>query len=151
MASLRLQSQIERMLASPGANTDLAARHRSGWLLVHKWRIVDLRHDVVLAQAPASIKWVRTLRLTLVLAVLAIVTASCGSATTDDEVSPGVRTGRIGEVGDLLELHLGVRWLPGAFDPLQMASNAWKQGPRIDAVVVRHHQPSLVLEHAEWR
>lgn len=86
------------MLALPGANADLAARHRSGWLLVHKWRIVDLRHDVVLAQAPASFEWVRTLRLTLVLAVLAIVTASCGSATTDDEVSPVGQTAAGGQI-----------------------------------------------------
>lgn len=50
-------------------------------------RSLDLRLDVVLASAPASFEWVRTLRFTLVMAILAIVTASCGSATTNDEVS----------------------------------------------------------------
>jgi len=52
---------------------------------------------------------------------------------------------------DRLELVLGVRWLPGAFDPQKGASNGWKLGPVVRDVVVRHLQPSLVLEHEEWR
>lgn len=69
----------------------------------------------------------------------------------DDEVSPGLRSLRLGETGDRLELVLGVRYLPGAFDPVHAASNAWKLSPSLDAIVIRHHQPSLVLEHSEWR
>ncbi|MFT7463240.1 MAG: hypothetical protein ACI9EF_001584, partial [Pseudohongiellaceae bacterium] len=53
--------------------------------------------------------------------------------------------------GDRLELLLGVRWNPGAFDPFNGASHGWKLAPVVNDVVVRHVQPTLVLEHEEWR
>ena len=73
-------------------------RHRSGWILVAQRTGHDLRHDVVLAPAPASFEWVRPLRFRLVMAILAIVTASCGSETTNDEVSLVSQTAAGGQI-----------------------------------------------------
>ena len=53
--------------------------------------------------------------------------------------------------GDRLDILLGVRWNLGAFDPTNGASNGWKLAPVLRDVVVRHLQPTLVLEHEEWR
>jgi|GEM_PF-1254395 len=53
--------------------------------------------------------------------------------------------------GDRLDILLGVRWNLGAFDPTHGASNGWKLAPVLRDVVVRHLQPTLVLEHEEWR
>ncbi len=57
----------------------------------------------------------------------------------------------LGRQGDLLQLWLSARWLPGAFDGRDFASNAWKLGPRLDEVVVKHIQPTQVYEHEQWR
>ncbi|MCB9899217.1 MAG: hypothetical protein H6825_14525 [Planctomycetes bacterium] len=72
-------------------------------------------------------------------------------ALAESETAPGLVTTPIDAQGDLLEIALGVRWLPGAFDPVRGASNAWKIVPRVKAVAVRHVQPTRVLEHEEWR
>ena len=69
-------------------------------------------------------------------------------ASADD---PGLLTVRIGRQAELLELFLSVRWSTGAFDPLGGGSNAWKLVPRVTDVVSEQVQPSLVLEHEEWR
>lgn len=53
--------------------------------------------------------------------------------------------------GDRLDILLGVRWNLGAFDPTNGTSNGWKLAPVLRDVVVRHLQPTLVLEHEEWR
>lgn len=55
----------------------------------------------------------------------------------------------VGDQGDRLDLLLAPRWLPGAFDPLG-GSNGWKLSPVVLDVVIRHIQPTLVLEHEEW-
>jgi hypothetical protein len=53
--------------------------------------------------------------------------------------------------GDRLEVSLHAAWLPGAFDALDYASNAWKLAPEVDSVVLGALQPVRVLEHEEWR
>ncbi|RKY19167.1 MAG: hypothetical protein DRQ55_11340 [Planctomycetota bacterium] len=57
----------------------------------------------------------------------------------------------IGRRADRLELVLAAAWSPGAFDPRSGRSNAWKLAPRVTDVVVTRVQPTLVLEHEEWR
>ncbi|MDG2148209.1 MAG: hypothetical protein P8N09_01665 [Planctomycetota bacterium] len=57
----------------------------------------------------------------------------------------------VGRQGDTLDLWLMPLWLPGAFDNRDFASSAWKLGPWVDTVLVKHIQPSRVLEYEEWR
>jgi hypothetical protein len=57
----------------------------------------------------------------------------------------------LGDQADRLELVLATRWLPGAFDPRTGRANGWKLVPRVTDVVSSRVQPTLVLEHEEWR
>lgn len=52
---------------------------------------------------------------------------------------------------DRMDVWLYAVWEPGAFDALHYASNAWKLAPEVSSVVAGHLQPTLVLEHEEWR
>jgi hypothetical protein len=57
----------------------------------------------------------------------------------------------LGRQGDTFDLWLMPLWLPGAFDTRNFSSSAWKLGPLVDTVLVKHIQPTRVLEHEEWR
>ncbi len=59
--------------------------------------------------------------------------------------------GSVGRQADRLDLYLYARWLPGAFDPLEFTAQGWKLAPEVRRVVIAHDQPTLVLEHEEWR
>ena len=48
-------------------------------------------------------------------------------------------------------MNLFAVWEPFAFDGRRYASNAWKLGPEVGSVVAGHLQPTLGLEHEEWR
>ena len=52
---------------------------------------------------------------------------------------------------DRLDVCLFAVWEPYAFDARRYASNAWKVAPEVEAVIAGHLQPTLVLEHEEWR
>ncbi|MFH1998868.1 MAG: hypothetical protein ABIK28_04260 [Planctomycetota bacterium] len=53
--------------------------------------------------------------------------------------------------GDRIDLRVYTRYEPGAFDPLDFISNAWKYTPRLKALGVEYVQPTRIVRHEEWR
>ena len=90
-------------------------------------------------------------------------TGGRGKWTDDPEKSPdlfffegdGKATGGPGGVlrrqGDTLQVRVYTRYAPGAFDPLDFASNAWKYAPVLRWLGVEYVEPTRIVRHEEWR
>lgn len=53
--------------------------------------------------------------------------------------------------GDRIDVRVYTRYMPGAFDPLDYMSNAWKYAPRLKALGVEYVQPTRIIRHEEWQ
>lgn len=53
--------------------------------------------------------------------------------------------------GDRIDLRVYTYYEPGAFDPLDFSSNAWKYAPVLEALGVEYIQPTRIVRHEEWR
>ncbi len=67
------------------------------------------------------------------------------------EIGETTIMGSLSRQGDQMDLYLFTRYLPGAFDSQWYGSHGWKQAPRVHSVVLSSLQPTLILEHEEWR
>lgn len=68
----------------------------------------------------------------------------------EQKVGPG-KVNAMNRQGDRLDLRVFTQYAPGAFDPVDFASNGWKYAPVLRRMGVEYIQPTRVLRHEEWR